>query len=263
MGESEKMAKRAHDSKERVNRKKHRRVVEGEDESQMSDAADEDYSDDEPVAKRSDEAKRKILNFLMNATLSELQTVESISALKARVVHEARPFKSLSEFKSKSKVVKKAKFFNDQLLANVEEALKGRTMVTNLLKKCESTTKKLRAALADNAGGLSIKKPKMMSEHLTLKPYQHRGLYWYTTIHEMNIGAILADEMGLGKTVQTISFLAWLKENQPSFRRPHLVVCPSSTLENWRKIIRLKQNMKDKFKKQVESDLDDDEDDVD
>ena len=120
----------------------------------------------------------------------------------------------------------------------------------------------------------------------------------------MNIGAILADEMGLGKTVQTISFLAWLKENQPSFRRPHLVVCPSSTLENWRrefecwlpsfkvhsyygehryvptvlklnrnsklpsrhdlrKIIRLKQNMKDKFKKQVESDLDDDEDDVD
>lgn len=282
------MAKRAHDSKERVNRKKHRRVVEGEDESQMSDAADEDYSDDEPVAKRSDEAKRKILNFLMNATLSELQTVESISALKARVVHEARPFKSLSEFKLKSQVVKKAKFFNDQLLANVEEALKGRTMVTNLLKKCESTTKKLRAALADNAGGLSIKKPKMMSEHLTLKPYQHRGLYWYTTIHEMNIGAILADEMGLGKTVQTISFLAWLKENQPSFRRPHLVVCPSSTLENWRrefecwlpsfkvhsyygehrrhdlrKIIRLKQNMKDKFKKQVESDLDDDEDDVD
>ena len=66
-------------------------------------------------------------------------------------------------------MVKKAKFFNDQLLANVEEALKGRTMVTNLLKKCESTTKKLRAALADNAGGLSIKKPKMMSEHLTLK----------------------------------------------------------------------------------------------
>ena len=64
-------------------------------------------------------------------------------------------------------------------------------MVSSLLRKCDTTTKKLRAALADNSGGLSIKKPKMMSEHLTLKPYQRRGLYWYTTIHEMKIGAIL------------------------------------------------------------------------
>ena len=105
----------------------------------------------------------------------------------------------------------KQKFFNDQTLVYIEEALKGRDMVSTLLKKCQSTTKKLRAQLADNSGGLSIKKPELMSEHLTLKPYQRRGLYWYTTIHEMKIGAILADEMGLGKTVQTISFLAWLK----------------------------------------------------
>lgn len=118
-----------------------------------------------------------------------------------------------------------------------------------------------------------------MSEHLTLKPYQCRGLYWYTTIHAMKLGAILADEMGLGKTVQTISFLAWLKENQPNFTRPHLVICPSSTLENWRrefecwlpsfkvhsyygehrrhelrKIIRMKTNKKAAFQKSDHSD---------
>ena len=154
-------------------------------------------------------------------------------------------------------------------------------MVKDLLRKCQNTTKKMRAQLDANAGGLAIKKPSLMSEHLTLKPYQCRGLYWYTTIHQMKLGAILADEMGLGKTVQTISFLAWLKEHQPNFTRPHLVICPSSTLENWRrefecwlpsfkvhsyygehrrhelrKIIRMKTNKKAAFEK---SDSDHDE----
>lgn len=77
--------------------------------------------------------------------------------------------------------------------------------------------------------------PECMSKDLTLKPYQKRGLHWLTLVHSQKIGAILADEMGLGKTVQTIAFLAWLKTVSPNFTRPHLVVCPSSTLENWRR----------------------------
>jgi SWI/SNF-related matrix-associated actin-dependent regulator 1 of chromatin subfamily A len=37
--------------------------------------------------------------------------------------------------------------------------------------------------------------------------------------------------VGLGKTIQVISFLAHLKEQ--GNKGPHLVVVPSSTLENW------------------------------
>ena len=44
-------------------------------------------------------------------------------------------------------------------------------------------------------------------------------------------GGILADEMGLGKTIQTISFLAFLRE-QKSYG-PFLIAAPLSTTSNW------------------------------
>lgn len=39
--------------------------------------------------------------------------------------------------------------------------------------------------------------------------------------------------MGLGKTIQVIAFLAYLKEAQLG-KRTHLIVVPSSTLDNWK-----------------------------
>merc|ERR1711997_119981 len=50
-------------------------------------------------------------------------------------------------------------------------------------------------------------------------------------MHKQNLNGILADEMGLGKTIQAIAFLAHLKEMGDE--GPHLVVVPSSTLDNW------------------------------
>ena len=44
---------------------------------------------------------------------------------------------------------------------------------------------------------------------------------------------MLGDEMGLGKTIQTIAFLAHLKESGEEGK--HLIVVPSSTMDNWRK----------------------------
>lgn len=38
--------------------------------------------------------------------------------------------------------------------------------------------------------------------------------------------------MGLGKTIQVIAFLAHLKETKQA-KHPHLIVVPSSTLDNW------------------------------
>src|SRR5690606_9458657 len=50
-------------------------------------------------------------------------------------------------------------------------------------------------------------------------------------------GVLNADEQGLGKTLQTIAFLAWLKEviadPRSRNRGPFLVVAPTSLLENW------------------------------
>jgi len=41
--------------------------------------------------------------------------------------------------------------------------------------------------------------------------------------------------MGLGKTLQTLAWLAWLRERGGRNPKPALVVCPASVLHNWRR----------------------------
>ncbi|KAI5293258.1 hypothetical protein KEM52_005700 [Ascosphaera acerosa] len=80
------------------------------------------------------------------------------------------------------------------------------------------------------AGGL-IKQPDIMPDSVTLKNYQIVGINWLSLLFRHQLSCILADDMGLGKTAQVIAFLAHLYET--GVRGPHLVVVPSSTLENW------------------------------
>lgn len=65
-----------------------------------------------------------------------------------------------------------------------------------------------------------------------LKDYQMIGLNWLISLYEIGINGILADQMGLGKTIQTIAFLAFLKEMK-KISGPHLIVGPNSTVGNW------------------------------
>ncbi|OMJ71951.1 hypothetical protein SteCoe_29714 [Stentor coeruleus] len=65
-----------------------------------------------------------------------------------------------------------------------------------------------------------------------LRSYQIDGVNWLISLYRTGINGILADEMGLGKTIQTIAFLAYLRE-QEGIKGPHLIVVPKSTLGNW------------------------------
>ncbi|KAF8820862.1 hypothetical protein IE077_002734 [Cardiosporidium cionae] len=67
----------------------------------------------------------------------------------------------------------------------------------------------------------------------TMKGYQVDGLSWLYQIYRLQINGILADEMGLGKTLQTISLLGFLL-TEKNIGGPHLIICPRSTLENWK-----------------------------
>ena len=62
------------------------------------------------------------------------------------------------------------------------------------------------------------------------------GINWLRIVHEENLNGILADEMGLGKTVQTIAFLSYLLS--AGHTGPHIVIVPTSTLNNWEREIR-------------------------
>ncbi|KAI5798849.1 SNF2 family N-terminal domain-containing protein [Geopyxis carbonaria] len=79
--------------------------------------------------------------------------------------------------------------------------------------------------------GFFKEQPKNMKEGVVLKDYQIAGVNWLNLLYEKRLSCILADEMGLGKTCQVVAFLAHLLTK--GIKGPHLVVVPSSTLENW------------------------------
>ncbi len=66
----------------------------------------------------------------------------------------------------------------------------------------------------------------------TLRPYQVRGYSWLSFLRQWGLGACLADDMGLGKTIQT---LALLQREWQLYKRPSLLICPTSVVANWMK----------------------------
>ena len=81
-------------------------------------------------------------------------------------------------------------------------------------------------------GKLSLREQPASITGAKLKPYQLEGLIWLTSLYENGLNGILADEMGLGKTLQTLAFLAHLREK--GILGPFLIVAPLSTTTNWR-----------------------------
>jgi SNF2-related domain/Helicase conserved C-terminal domain len=69
-----------------------------------------------------------------------------------------------------------------------------------------------------------------------LRDYQIRGVEWLLYLYDNGFGGLLCDDMGLGKTHQVASFLLALRE-QRQVQGPFLVVCPTTVLSHWQRII--------------------------
>ncbi|MCL6452203.1 MAG: DEAD/DEAH box helicase [Alicyclobacillus sp.] len=67
----------------------------------------------------------------------------------------------------------------------------------------------------------------------TLRGYQQHGYQWLLHLRRIGCGGVLADDMGLGKTIQVLAYWLHLREQQ-RVERPHLLVCPTSLIPNWR-----------------------------
>jgi hypothetical protein len=93
--------------------------------------------------------------------------------------------------------------------------------------------KVLRERLKDFRGVPALDLPD--SVQAELRPYQKDGFEFLCHLKEIHLGGVLADDMGLGKTLQTLTWLAWLKERNPKDPKPSLVICPASVLHNWRR----------------------------
>ena len=66
-----------------------------------------------------------------------------------------------------------------------------------------------------------------------LRPYQRRGFSWFAFLRNWGLGACLADDMGLGKTIQSLAIIQ--REQKAGEKRPVLVVCPTTVVNNWLK----------------------------
>jgi hypothetical protein len=91
----------------------------------------------------------------------------------------------------------------------------------------------LEAAYDSLARGLPVELPHSpVKIRGALRPYQSRGVSWMSFLSGLGLGACLADDMGLGKTVQTLAMIQHHRDLGE--RRPVLLICPTSVLENWR-----------------------------
>jgi superfamily II DNA or RNA helicase len=93
--------------------------------------------------------------------------------------------------------------------------------------------KELRKRVADFKGVPAGDLPRGLKAEL--RPYQKDGFDFLAHLAQIKLGGILADDMGLGKTLQTLTWLAWLKQRNSKNPRPSLVICPASVLHNWRR----------------------------
>ncbi|XP_020713027.1 SWI/SNF-related matrix-associated actin-dependent regulator of chromatin subfamily A containing DEAD/H box 1 homolog isoform X2 [Ceratitis capitata] len=171
--------------------------------------------------------RKKVFDFMNKATLIELQTVKTLSEKKANLIMEIRPFK---DWKDLLKKLESNKALSADVLNMAQELINKQNNVASILEKCNKMVKRLEAAIETGAG--IVEQPKILNDKMKLADYQIIGLNWLTVMHNQKMNGILADEMGLGKTIQVIAFLAYLKENSLA-KGAHLIVVPSSTLDNW------------------------------
>ncbi|KAJ7497352.1 SNF2 family N-terminal domain-containing protein [Mycena latifolia] len=226
-------------------------------------------SDGEQPQKRSrseDADCLQALAYFNTSSAEALQELTGCTPEQAAAIIALRVFESIEDLEAKLKQGKKKagpagispKMFND-----CTKIFAGYGSVDSILEDCEQIGNDLRASIASwtsesakdiegllvdqvEDGALSLRhvdpassrpkdyltaQPELLSDTVQLKEYQLLGVNWLNLLYRSNLSCILADEMGLGKTIQVISFFAHLKAQ--GNKGPHLVVVPSSTLENW------------------------------
>ncbi|KAJ7901892.1 SNF2 family N-terminal domain-containing protein [Mycena olivaceomarginata] len=250
-------------ARKRVTRKV---VVDSESEKDYSDS-DDDSNKRGRSSESSDRYGQRALAYFNTSSSEALQELTGCTPEQATAILAQRPFESIDDLKTKLKQGKKKagpagispKMFDDctnifQGYGSVDSILEDCEQIgTDLRKSIASWTsgnaKEIEGALAGQVedGALSLRhlelasegkpkdylvsQPELLSDTVQLKEYQLLGVNWLNLLYRENLSCILADEMGLGKTIQVISFFAHLKAQ--GNKGPHLVVVPSSTLENW------------------------------
>ncbi|XP_065216787.1 SWI/SNF-related matrix-associated actin-dependent regulator of chromatin subfamily A containing DEAD/H box 1 homolog [Planococcus citri] len=189
-----------------------------------------DSDEEEPALKVNSSLRVKVVELLDNGTELELYAVPNMNPKKLELIVSNRPY---TDWKTTEKKFSITKGLTCSMLNVVSDSIVAREQVLELMTKCEKYAAKIESKIS-SGGNLVSKSPSILNPDMKLSGYQLVGLNWLALMRSRTLNSILADEMGLGKTIQVIAFLAYLKENELVLDGyPHLVVVPSSTLNNW------------------------------
>jgi len=200
---------------------------------------DSDEEEDGPSDDNLTTDKKNVLKFFNEGGGQELTGIQGCNKKKAVEIVKLRPFEGWVDLVMK---LQASRQLNTEMLNSAVELLRMKSAVTKLMNKCQKITAKMEGIVeqltscAQSSLELSHQ-PKSLNPDYQLSVFQLIGLNWLVLMHKQSLNGILADEMGLGKTIQTIAFLAHLKETGEE--GPHLIVVPSSTMDNWRKELEL------------------------
>ncbi|RLC01555.1 MAG: ATP-dependent helicase [Deltaproteobacteria bacterium] len=162
--------------------------------------------------------------------------LKSLAKLKAHLVHVRGQWTQIDQEQIKSAIqfLEKQKSGNmtgQELLTlalGAEKQVNGLTMDSI---ETDGWLNDLMEKLTGHAEFTSLPQPPGFSG--TLRQYQERGFSWLAFLKQWGLGACLADDMGLGKTVQALALIQ--QERGNGEKRPVLLLCPTSVLNNWRK----------------------------
>ncbi|KAK7057137.1 ATP-dependent helicase fft2 [Favolaschia claudopus] len=238
-----------------------KRIVDSDSEAEYSDSENENRQ-----ARSSDGSEKygqRALDYFNTSSSEALQELTGCTPEQATAILAQRPFESTEDLRTKLKQGKKKAGpagISPKMFEDCTNIFKGYGSVDTILEDCEQIGSDLRKSIASwtsgdaavlgdqfDDGALSLRhidvaadskpkdylaaQPELLSDGVQLKEYQLLGVNWLNLLYRESLSCILADEMGLGKTVQVISFFAHLKSQ--GNKGPHLVIVPSSTLENW------------------------------
>lgn len=110
-----------------------------------------------------------------------------------------------------------------------DETVKKNKAIAAIIQELKGAAKPPRAI---DANHFWSKVKSSLREGIQLKPHQIAGVEFLFQHYTKNEGgAFIADDMGLGKTLQTLAFLAGIRDQRRG--KPILVVAPVILLKNW------------------------------
>ncbi|KAJ1856927.1 DNA-dependent ATPase fun30 [Coemansia sp. RSA 1822] len=209
-----------------------------------SDSSDED-SDDAAggrFERTFETIEPHVMRLFNEGTSDELMEKTGATAAEAKTIMRLRPFEDMDGVQH---LMRKTSGVRLALFNQYRDTVLGHAEVENVILQCSDVFSQLKTAMQragvqsnDKTGavsmaeGVQLTQPKMVSKDFALKHYQLEGVEWLNCLRDSNASGILADEMGLGKTFQVIAFICRGIE-EARVKGPSLVVCPSSTLDNW------------------------------